>query len=165
MINDFKTDLEYSEDDKVFDDFYKKMFPNLKSIDFCEDLDTQFKGIDKIITFKNGGIVTIDEKKRRVDYGDILLELYSNYQTKRRGWLFTAQCDYIAYAIMPSKTVYLLPSLLLKTAWIKNKEEWLKKHKIINANNETYTTRCIAIPTDELLLAVNQQMQQSLVVH
>jgi len=106
IINNFKNDLDYSMEDEIFETFYREKFSNIKEIRFEENLNKQLKGIDKTIIFNSGYEITIDEKKRRVDYNDILIELVSNKGTKRQGWLFTTQCDYIAYAIMPKKTIF-----------------------------------------------------------
>jgi len=160
-VNDFKVDLEWSLDsseDELFNDFYYKAFPNIKEIEFCEDMERQRKGFDKIIHFQNGNWFAIDEKKRRVDYGDILLEIWS-VDKKKRGWLYTCQCDYIVYAIMPTKKIYLLPTLLLKKAWITNKDKWIN-YKPIIARNKTYVTESRSIKTDELLSAISNEMKQ-----
>lgn len=162
-MNDFKTDLEWSLDsseDELFNDFYYKAFPNLKEIEFCEDMERQRKGFDKILHFKNGNWFAIDEKKRRVDYGDILLEIWS-VDRKKRGWLFTCQCDYIVYAIMPTSKIYLLPTILLKKAWITNQNKWIK-YKPIIAYNESYITESRAIKVEELLNAITFEMTQDL---
>jgi len=144
------------------------VFPDLETVELIQDIETQRKGIDKILYFSNGKQVTIDEKKRRKDYGDILLELWSVWEEKKKGWLLTTQCDYIVYAIMLSKKVYLLPTLLLKMAWKENKVIWLTQAKnknnnfhIINALNKNYTTVSIAIPTEILLKAIANQMEQN----
>jgi len=161
-VNDFSVDLEYSLDsseDKMFNEFYYKAFPNIKEIEFCEDMERQRKGFDKIIHFNNGNWFAIDEKKRRVDYGDILLEIWS-VDNRKRGWLYTCQCDYIVYAIMPTKKIYLLPTLLLKKAWITNKDKWIK-YKPIIAINDGYVTESRAIEIKELLSAISYEMSQA----
>lgn len=163
--NDFTLDLEYSleeRENELFDNFYFRAFPGLAYVEFAEDMEMQRKGIDKILHFKSGYTVTIDEKKRRKDYGDILLELWSVWERKKRGWLYTCKCDYIVYAIMPFKKVYLLPTLLLKKAWIENQSEWIKTYKEITAYNRGYVTKSIAIPTDILLEQISNQMKQAL---
>lgn len=160
-VNDFYKDLEWSLDsaeDKLFNEFYYKAFPNLKEIEFCEDMERQRKGFDKILHFNNGNWFAIDEKKRRVDYGDVLLEVWSVDKIKR-GWLFTCQCDYIVYAIMPTRKVYLLPSILLKKAWLTNQNKWLNAKPIL-AKNKGYVTESRAIKIEELLLAIKSEMEQ-----
>lgn len=164
-FNDFTLDLEYSLEERendLFDSFYYRVFPGLESIRFADDIETQKKGIDKILHFKSGYTVTVDEKKRRKDYGDILLELWSVWERRKRGWLYTCKCDYIVYAIMPSRKVYLLPTLLLKKAWLKNQIKWGKEYKEITAYNEGYVTKNIAIPTEVLLEELSCEMKQTL---
>lgn len=160
-INNFNNDLNYSLDkreDDLLNRFYNKAFPNIERIEFVSDLSSQKRGIDKIIYFKSGKQVTIDEKKRRKDYGDILLEIWSVLENKKRGWLYTCQCDYIVYIVLSIKRIYLLPALLLKKAWNKNKEKWLTKYRYKDAINKGYTTRNIPIPANELLEAITEQM-------
>jgi hypothetical protein len=158
-VNDFKTDLEYSldsSDNEIFDNFYYKVFPNLKEIEFCEDMERQRKGFDKILHFNNGNWFAIDEKKRRENFGDILLEIWS-VDKKKRGWLFTTQCDYIVYAIMPTKKIYLLPTILLKRAWLTNQDKWIN-YKPIISKNKGYVTESRAIKPKELLNAISEEM-------
>lgn len=165
-MNNFKEDLAYSLDSKenlLFNDFYFKTFPNLKYVEFCEDMKRQKQGIDKVLHFKNGNSFTIDEKKRRGNYGDILLEIWSK-DNKKRGWLFTSKCDYIVYAIMPIKKVYLLPTILLKRAWVTNSKKWLK-YKPIIAENDGYITESRAIKPKELFQAINNEMIYKLEVY
>ena len=166
-MNNFKADLEYSleaREDELFNNLYYRAVPGIEKIEFAEDMATQRNGIDKILHFKSGYKVTIDEKKRRVDYGDILLELWSVYEKKKRGWLYYCKCDYIVYAVMPSKKVYLLPVLLLKKSWVANQMRWQQEYKVVNAYNRGYVTKSIAIPVDILLSAIAKEMNQQLVV-
>lgn len=86
----------------------------------------------------------------------ILLEIWSVDRIKR-GWLYTCQCDYIVYAIMPIKKVYLLPTILLKKAWVTNYNEWIKTKPII-AQNRTYVTESRAIKIPKLLQAITNEM-------
>jgi len=93
LYDQFKPDLEYSlslRDNDIFDKFYYRVFPELEHIGFVDDLDIQKKGIDKLLYFKNGSVVTIDEKKRG-GLWDILLELRSWAEMDTPGWLFTSQ--------------------------------------------------------------------------
>lgn len=164
-VNDFATDLQYSLEQReceMFNDFYYRIFPGLSEIEFAEDMKRQRRGIDKVLHFNSGYSITIDEKKRREDYGDILLELWSKYEQRKRGWLYYCQCDYIVYAVMPSKTVYLLPVLLLKKAWQTNKKQWLADYEQKPSHNEGYTTMNIFIPTKVLLDAINAEMKQEI---
>jgi len=159
--NCFNEDLQYSfepNDNNFLDKFYHKYFPMLDKIEFVKDLNLQKQGIDKILTLKDGKEITIDEKKRRKEYGDILLELWSNLEKRKLGWLYTTKCDYIVYIIIPSNKIYLLPVLLLRKAFIKNKKEWLVSKNIKDADNYYYTTRNLAVKTNELLSAISNEM-------
>lgn len=159
--NDFHKDLEYSlecRDDEILNEFYIRAFPLAERIEFCEDMDSQTSGVDKIIHFPGGRMVTVDEKKRRKDYGDILLELLKNKEKKRPGWLFYSECDYIVYAVMDAKKVYLLPVLLLQMAWKNNRKTWEGKYEKKDALNIGYTTQNIPIPTSVLLNAIRSEM-------
>lgn len=166
LVHDFNAQLEYSmesSEDVLFDFFYHRAFPNLINIQFVTDLKTQKLGVDKILTFSSGSQVKIDEKKRRKNYDDILLELWSIYP-KKQGWLYTSTSDYIVYAVMLTKKIYLLPTLLLKKAWNTNRTDWLREYpRWIDALNNGYKTRSKAIPTNVLLTAIAHEMEHSVI--
>lgn len=165
-INYFDKDLEYSLEQReceMFDTFYHRIFPDLVDIELVTDKALQKKGIDKILHLSNGQKIAVDEKKRRSDYGDILIELWSVYEHKVRGWLFTSHCHYIVYAIMPTKKAYLLPTILLRQAWRHNELSWRKEYPEIKAHNPNYTTISIAIPPNVLLPAIQREMAGNLV--
>lgn len=160
-INDFNDDLEYSldkSDDKSLNEFYRRIFPPIKEIEFKSDIKVQKRGIDKSIYLESGGIITIDEKKRREDYGDILIEIWSSKEDRIRGWLLKSECNYIVYIIEPANKVYLLPTLLLRLCWEDNKEKWKNKYPQICAKNKGYTTVSYAMPTEILLSSIEKQM-------
>lgn len=164
--NDFQTDLEYSllaRENELFDLFYWRVFPGLARIELVEDRKLQRQGIDKLLHMDNGQRITIDEKKRRTDYGDILLELWSVFEEGKKGWLFTSYCHYLVYAIMPTQKVYLLPMALLRLAWEHNKVEWEQHYRRIEAHNVNYKTISIPIPPSILLLAISKEMSHQLV--
>jgi hypothetical protein len=58
--------------------------------------------------------ITIQEKVRSEDYGDLLVELTQDISTNNLGWLYTCKADFILYKT--PDTLY----------WINNKK--LKKH-------------------------------------
>jgi len=165
-MNDFKLDLAYSleeRDNEIFDNFYRRLFPTLINIRFISDLAVQKQGIDKILILKDGREITVDEKKRRKDYGDILLELWSVTEAGKLGWLYTCQAEYVVYAIMPSRKAYLLPVILLKRAWYNHENEWKLSYPIKLApnpwRNPIYHTTNIHIPPKILLGAISQEME------
>lgn len=162
-INIFEDDIGFSQDEilnDVINAFYERKFPHLDRIENVEDSRMQRDGIDKKLILKNGKEIWIDEKWRRKDYGDFLLEEYSNKQKQIVGWLGRKKkTDYIVYIIIPSKKVYFLPFLFLQIAWKKNYRLWKKSYKTKLAENEGYTTTNLAIPKDVLLEALKQAME------
>lgn len=103
-FNNFNIDLQYSLDltrNEDFDKFYHSIWKNqislIEYMDFKTHKQEQLKGIDKKIILNNGKVITIDEKCRRKDYGDIFIELRSNTKTNKPGWLYYSTCDYIMY--------------------------------------------------------------------
>jgi hypothetical protein len=162
--NNFYKDLAYSLDiskNEEFDRFYNDKFPDLKKIETVTDKETQLKGIDKILTFENGSIITIDEKIRRKDYGDIYIELFSNLERQKKGWAYTSQCDYIVYYIEPTQQVYLLPVFLLRKAIRKHRKQWERTCKTVLSKNSLYTSYGLAIPKEILLGAITAEMTDS----
>ncbi len=164
-LNDFYADLKYSEnktEDQLINEFYYKVFPNLKEIKTITDITLQKKGIDKILTLKNGKEIAIDEKRRRVDYGDILLEEWSNFEKKKKGWTGDPEkvTDYIVY-IIQSK-IYIFPYDLLQLAWRKNYYQWREEYGIKEAQNPGYVTTNVPVPTDILFEAIKKEMLQDI---
>ena len=153
MTNVFTNDLVYSFSKQDFWTLvYKKAFPvMLKTEDMSKDKTAQAKGIDTIIHLPFGGRLYIDEKLRRGNYTDILLEYISNDKTNSRGWVEKELCiDFIAYAFEIKKTVYFLPFKELQKLWLDNKVNWLEKYKPPKiAKNQYYNTINLAVPLAE----------------
>lgn len=161
IIHDFKRCLAYSErasDEPFWDAVYKKAFPNLVNQMICSgNTKSQRDGIDRVLLLSNGKIIKIDEKKRSKDYSDILLEYISVDTTNAPGWIEKdLPIDYLAYAFMPSKKVYLFSWDILRRAWLHFKSDWLNKYKIVTAQNNGYLTYSVAVPIDELLKAIKE---------
>jgi len=159
LKNDFKTDLAYSElssEEEFWDAVYRKAFPSMVNHMAClGDTESQRMGIDRVIILANGLTLKVDEKKRRKEYKDILLEFISNDQTRAPGWIEkNLAINYIAYAFMESRRVYLLDWQLLKRTWLRFGEEWKARFEIIRAENKNYTTLSVAVPIGELLTRI-----------
>jgi len=161
-MNDFNLDLEWSLNtgtDKTLNDLYHRAFPHLREIIAVKDLKLQIAGIDKILLMDCGKKVLVDEKIRRSDYGDILLEEYSDFDRKKVGWIGrTKFTDYIVYYVVPTKKVYLLPFLILQKAWLANYQDWLKLFGRKFAQNKNYKTSNIPVPVEELLAAIKTEI-------
>jgi hypothetical protein len=161
-MNNFDPDLLYSieeNDSEKLDELYRSAFPHLLKIEVVTDIVLQKKGIDKILHLTCGKRLFIDEKKRRKDYGDILLEEYSDFDRKKVGWLGRDKhTDYIVYAIISSQKAYFLPFVLLQKTWISNYKNWLIEYGRKFAENKGYRTSNIPVPVDVLLKAMGDEM-------
>jgi len=164
MLNDFNEDLKFShsaEDLPIWETIYSKAFPdNHGYTNMRNNGQTQQLGIDRTVILSSGKAIYIDEKVRRKDYGDILIEYISNDKKGTKGWaekpLF---CDYIAYAILPTRMCYLLPVPQLQKAWIGNKKEWLSLFGTKSADNKYYNTLNCPVPVNTLFKAIGKALR------
>jgi len=122
-------------------------------------------GVDRVVYLPEGRRVTIDEKKREKDYGDILLETHSVWYgpesaSNKLGWALdrTKLCDYVAYAVIPAQKCYLLPLELLQRTCRTNKARWESQFRERFASNEGYQTRNLPIPWLTLSRALTDEM-------
>lgn len=148
----FKVDLQYSHNYEAFwKRVYKTFFPTHVALYKGETLEAQFKGIDRVVVFKNGNTLGIDEKMQRNIWSCFALEYLSNDVISTPGWMEKdLSIDYIAYAFKQD-IVYLLNWKELKQVWETNKKEWIGKHKVIRAQNYGYCTYSIAVPIEEII--------------
>lgn len=136
--NNFKKQNDKSnsrEVDIMFEVAYKKLFgDSLLRIEKVTDLDRQMKGIDKILHFADREPIKVDEKLRDIAWGDMLLELESNMQTGREGWLLSpnVETELIAYLFEESQEIVFVRFDELLKAYQKNAHKWVK-----NAVNKT----------------------------
>jgi len=121
------------------------------------DLVLQKKGVDRVLTLKNGKKYLIDEKVRFSDYEDILLEFLSAKEFNTLGWIEKdLSIDYILYAFDKKQVCYVLDYITLKRVWKYYGEIWKKKYFIVNAKNKSknggiYTTVSVAVPINVLI--------------
>lgn len=170
MLHDFRESLALSHsqsDAPWWPVVYSKAFPAFASMTCVRDDGwAQRGGIDRVITLKSGKTVTVDEKVRKEDWGDIALERWSDRDRQKPGWIQKdLACDFIAYAFIPSQRCYLFPFLTLRKAWILEGRRWCELaaegaggFKIVEAKNRGYVTESVAVPTDILLAAIRQAM-------
>lgn len=168
VIHNFKTQNAYSQqpDDEAFwSSIYSKQFPGFVGFILNNRNNAaQHMGIDRVIFLDNGQTFRIDEKKRPLTRGDILLEYISNDRTGTPGWIEKdLPIDFIAYAFMDTRTAYLLPWHFLRRAWRENKSKWLKEaddrtngFSKVPGKNPTYTTWSVAVPVNALYFAINR---------
>ena len=154
-INYFKDSLDFEQKCRGrLDSIYMTYFGELKNIEVIKDRQLQFKGHDIHLIYEDKKWI-IDEKVRRRDYSDILIEYLSNKQTGRKGWIYDNESDFLAY-LFPTFGFWLLDTQKIKS-WVLNKESdfWRHGYKDISAenenqNNEKYTTLSKAIPFRDL---------------
>ena len=167
MLHDFGESLERSqsyENAPWWYEIYQKAFPSMRAcVSVRKDGWAQRGGIDRQITLKCGRIIPIDEKVREKDYGDILLERWSDEERKIPGWVQKPlACEFIAYAVVPLAKCWLMPTLSLQRAWQLHGREWIGIYREIRApnryNGRTWTTLSVAIPPDVLFPAIMDAM-------
>ena len=160
-MHDFRERLKWSEDassEPFWEAVYRKAFPSMSGfLPNCADNDAQRRGIDRLILLGNGRVLKIDEKKREKDYPDILLEHIAQDVQDKPGWIEKdLDVDYLAYAFMPSRRVYLWDWLLLRRAWGQFKLDWLRDFPRVVAENADYRTISVAVPIPVLQKAVGR---------
>jgi len=136
----------------VLDNCYRRHFGNIRSISRPQDKERQIAGIDVILNFNDHREpIFIDEKIRREDYGDILLEEYSNYEKKTKGWLEeNLRTHFISYIWINEQKMLILPYQSLRLAYLSNKARWTGMFQRRFAQNNGYKTSNIPIATQEL---------------
>lgn len=157
VVHRFGDSLAYSaalDDEPAWVAFYKRVWPDahvLLRVD--HDGAAQRHGIDREIILPNGRRFTVDEKKRKDNYPDLLLEVVSRYVApghpdNRVGWTIDPhkRCDYVAYAIVPAARVWLLPTELLRQATHANKAAWRRRFGIQKCENPGYMSVSIPVP-------------------
>lgn len=151
------------ENEKWWEEVYRKAFPNFQCfMPLLGDSDLQRKGVDRIVALTAGPALYFDEKIRRGEYNDILIEYEANDRTHAPGWIEKdLEIHYIAYAFQTSGRVYFLPWALLKRTWKIYKDQWLGDAKaernglsLIPGRNRNYTTWNVAVPIDTLIAAI-----------
>ena len=147
-VHDFTDQLTYSHaqaNQPWWETVYRKAFPRLATMACVRDDGwAQRGGIDRVVVLDTGKCFSIDEKVRKTDYGDILLELWSNHERKDKGWaLKDLACDYIAYAVVPTETCYLLPVPEMQRATREHMRHWVDMYGWRDAQNAGYMTRSV----------------------
>lgn len=165
-FHDFAERLNWSQSGTVSDfwtGFYKQAFPTATLVEDCQQKpEFQKYGIDRRIHLPCGRKVKIDEKTRESTFDDILLEYMSVDTYGKKGWIEKELgIDYIAYGLLKTGRIYLLPYDLLCRAWQLNSKIWLCKAKaredgfthIISRNNG-YQTYSVGVPRSVLFTAL-----------
>lgn len=160
-IHDFAERLAMSEAARIqpfWHAVYQKHFSNMVACVLLQgDTASQRQGKDRAIHLANGQVLHIDEKSRdRADDRDILLEYLSNDRTGAPGWMeCDKSIDYMAYAFVPLRRVYIFPWPQLRRAWLHYKAEWQATYAPVVTPNRTYRTYSTPVPTKVLQRAVS----------
>ena len=156
-VHEFAVKLNGSHKHKEFWlNFYRQMFPNMVGCIFNDgDNAAQRMGVDAFLVMANGESIKVDEKGRDKDYGDVALEYISNDTTNAPGWMEKdLSIDYLAYGIYPDNAqpgrAHLFPWPLLKLAWKRKRDEWIRTYPKVKAPNPGYNTLSVAVPEREI---------------
>lgn len=163
MAHDFRTSLAFShkvEDEPFWLEVYAHAFPDMVTmVSHRENGYWQKAGVDRSIILSTSKQILIDEKVRRKNYGDILLEYWSDRDRKVPGWAVKPLlADYIAYAILPRGLCFFLPVIQMQEAWRINGEAWMSRYRKVPAENSgpngDWITLSCAVPMKELYGAI-----------
>ena len=141
-----------------WDAIYHTTFPDIVQIERVPTgTDLQKAGVDVILHRGNGQLIRIDEKYRRVSYGDLALEFESTETLP--GWIEKdAPIDYLFYGVWPKGDYWILPWPILKQVWLENKTAWLRRYPIIQAVNTSWVSRSVTVPWSVILAAVANKL-------
>lgn len=151
-------------------------FDRIIRIDPVKDKKLQFAGVDKILVTQNGKILKVEEKVRKKDWGDILVELiadhrYASYdpindkfdysELRGIGWgMKDYSTDLLLYYFEETDSGHLLSWKKFQAVFKAMLNEWyvyaMKNQygfSLKIAKNKNYNTVNIAIPKDVLLNA------------
>ena len=175
--HDFKKSLAHENEVAVmpfweegYREFFGKAHGKIDSIIRCENKKWQKLGVDRIIVLDRSGDVGqpckrhiyVEEKYRKKDYfyvgadgkksiPEIFLETWSDKDRKIPGWMAKPMlCDWLAYAFLPSRKLFLFPYAPLKAAFDGNRDEWKIRYSEKQAENNGYFTTGIPVPGHEL---------------
>lgn len=185
IVHGFGDRLAYSHeqaDQPWWEEVYRVAFPDMLSmVDLRHDGWHQKAGRDRAIVLGSGKTIYVDEKARSETYPDILIEVWSIYPKSKPpslecvtgakpGWAAdgSKDCDWLAYAFVPTRVCHLLPFLAVraalerfKTAWAACASSKTLGFRWVPGENGSYTTWSIAVPITRL----KSQMSEALTVH
>lgn len=164
-VHSFDQNLSTSKNDAESDFWlrlYRERWPSLVAIRSEAVLSLQKLQVDRWLYFDVGSPIWVEEKVRDKDYGDILLERWSDRDRRIPGWVQKRSlADYFAYVIKPTERAYIInyPELQalwwrLGRAWINKAEKKVAPFKICLAENFGYTTESVAVPVKILREAI-----------
>lgn len=97
----------------------------------------------------------IEEKRRRRDFGDELLEYVSNDRTQTLGWAL--KCDGVDFVLIVYPTRWTIwPGKELCEVTRARLKIWIAEYGIRSSPNKGYTTLNVPVPTQVLSLALSE---------
>lgn len=162
-VHDFQKSLEVAAtyvNAPWWETVYRQAFPTLQNMQAIGGPGwAQSAGIDRLLILASGKTIKVDEKVRLKDWGDVLLEYWSDQERKRPGWVAKdLDCDYIAYAYVETQRCLLLPFPTLRVAWNRYRADLVATYKRTEARNNGYVTVGVAVPQDVLFNALRDCM-------
>jgi hypothetical protein len=177
-VHGFEERLAYSHsqsDADYWEEVYRQAFPDFHTmLDLRHDGWHQRAGRDRAVILSSGKSVFIDEKVRSETYGDILIEVWSQYPRTGTdpfpsvrgavpGWAVKPlDCDWLAYAFETTQTCHMFPFLGIRAAWAKFGAMWSIRasnresgFRWIVARNRSYNTVGIGVPLQALRWCIN----------
>lgn len=158
VVHDFQAKLAESNtlsDEDSWIGFYERVWPGQIVCSVRIDKDSVFQrwGVDREIKLVTGQQFTVDEKKRTKDYGDMLIEEWSQFYGERDtrnkvGWTRdrAKRCDFVAWAVVPSGKCWLIPFDLLRRTTHAYLGDWKKaagtRYPSISQNRNYQTVNC-----------------------
>jgi hypothetical protein len=166
----FQRDVSGAGREHFWEEAHQAFFPKCYGSQTTDDgtkNEWQAAGVDRVVHVEGGRTYFVEEKERDAEWGDFLLEVYSDEERQSPGWINKElACDYVAYAFRSTGKVYYLPWLLLKRAWTLNSEKWLDKarfgedgfglHRSSTGTSPggAYTTLNVSVPIETLFVAL-----------
>ena len=136
------------------------------------DRSTQLRGIDAFLAEgardprarevrRRESMVAVEEKVRRRDYGDVLLELEADSVRKVPGWAVKgSDARLLLYAFADSRRAWVFPMPAVQKVAIERGPVWLDRFGRKIATNRssrggTYDSTNVAVPVGLFVLAIN----------
>jgi hypothetical protein len=108
-----------------FEALYRMFYSDAERIVWCSDSNVhRAAGVDALIFLPSGQTVTVAEMIRDEDYGDMLIEVFSDARRKHVSHE-TFQAQFIAYAIVASHEAFWIPAGKLIRAFGKYLQSWI----------------------------------------
>ncbi len=173
ILHDFDEKFTFSQSLMQNDiEIIKQAFPKcINVIKTNEDIDKT--GIDYIAELQGGAKINIDVKRRekgalrfwKHNEPELALETWSVYK-KKPGWSVSdiSNVHFILFVFDKSDCdkYYLLPYQQLRSAFIKNYRDWIKRFDKKQQYSGDWTSEAVFIPVSVVIEAINQEMQSSL---